>query len=124
MLHTKGKLSVIVDEKMTAKEVGSGSLEVFATPALLALVEKTAWTSISDQIEEGKTTVGINADFNHVKATALGVEVICETEVVDFDGKKIVFEFEVKDEFDLISKGRHERAIVNVEKFLSRLQRK
>jgi predicted thioesterase len=78
----KGHTEQIVDESITADTVGSGLLPVFATPAMIALIEKTAWESIADELEPGQGTVGIKVDVAHISATPIGMKVWCDTELV------------------------------------------
>lgn len=113
----KGMLTKKVESHESAKLMGSGLLDVYATPCLVAFVEKTCWFSISDYLEEGQTTVGTKMEIAHLKATPLGMEVSCTSELVEVDRKRLVFSFEVWDEIDLISKGVHERFIVEADKF-------
>lgn len=113
----KGKESTIVNESNTAKTVGSGTLDVFATPAMIALMEKTAWKSVAGYLEEGCGTVGISLNVTHDAPTPLGMEVTCESELVKVDGRKLTFELKAYDEKGAIGKGTHERFIVNDVKF-------
>ena len=95
-----------------AKTLGSGSLLVYGTPAMLLLVEKTA-----GHVDEGMTTVGTNLNVDHVSASPIGCEVSCEVTLTEIDRKKLVFAVEVKDPAGVIGKGTHERFIVDAEKF-------
>lgn len=113
----KGKESTIVNESNTAKTVGSGTLDVFATPAMIALMEETAWKSVAGYLEEGCGTVGISLNVTHDAPTPLGMEVTCESELVKVDGRKLTFELKAYDEKGTIGKGTHERFIVNDVKF-------
>lgn len=119
MLETglKAKQAVIVDETNTAKTMGSGTLDVFATPAMTALMEKTAWMSVAEELEEGYGTVGISLNITHDAPTPLGMEVVCESELIGIEGRKLTFQVEVRDERGVIGKGIHERFIVNHKKF-------
>ncbi|MDO4779312.1 MAG: thioesterase family protein [Tissierellia bacterium] len=123
MLGVKGKLKKTVDESMTAKVAGSGTLDVFATPCMIALVEETCWRSIDDFIDSDSTTVGTNVEVKHLAATAVGVDVECESEVIEHENNRILFQIEVRDEFNLIARGIHERYIVNRKKFLSKIKK-
>lgn len=120
----KGREEVIVTKELTAKELGSGTLNVFGTPAMIALMEKTAWKSVQDFLEEGEGTVGIALDVKHLSATPLGMKVTCESELIEIDGKKLTFSVKVFDEICLIGEGRHERFIVSKEKFQSKTEEK
>lgn len=113
----KNTLTVDVIDSNTALAMGSGTLKVFATPAMIALIEETAWKSVADSLEEGQATVGISLNVNHLAPTPLGMNVRCETELVEIDGRKLKFKAEVYDEKGLIGNGIHERFIINSEKF-------
>ena len=101
----------------TAAAIGSGTLAVFATPAMTALIEETAWRSVAACLADGQTTVGTRLDISHVSPTPVGMNVRCETELVGIDGRRLTFKVEVYDESGLIGTGTHERFIVMSEKF-------
>lgn len=113
-----------VTEELTAKRVGSGTLDVFATPAMIALIEETAWRSVAGQLEPGQGTVGISLNVEHVAPTPLGMKVVCETELVEVDGRKLKFNVSVSDTCGLIGRGTHERFIINEEKFQAKANAK
>ena len=96
-----------------AKTLGSGSLLVYGTPAMLLLVEKTAVALLDGHLDEGMTTVGTNLNVDHVSASPSG----CEVTLTEIDRKKLTFAVEVKDPAGVIGKGTHERFIVDAEKF-------
>lgn len=116
-LGITGTQSVTVSEHNSAKTMGSGTLDVFATPAMIALMEKTAWTSISSYLEDGQGTVGTKLDVSHNAPTPLGMTVTCESKLVEIDGRRLVFELTVSDGKDVIGSGRHERFLIWDEKF-------
>lgn len=116
----KGTGSVEVVRENTAAAVGSGMLEVFATPMMIALMEKTACESVAPYLEEGSGTVGTELNVKHVAATPIGMQVTCETELVEVDGRRLVFQVKASDEAGLIGEGTHERFIINNEKFQSK----
>ncbi|MCD8340859.1 MAG: thioesterase family protein [Clostridiales bacterium] len=120
----KGRASCVVTPDKTAKAVGSGALEVFATPMLAALVEEAAWTSIQPYLEEGEGSVGTRFETNHSTPTPVGMTVTAETEVTEVDGRRFVFSFTVSDDAGVIGRGTHERFLVQNEKFMQRCQRK
>lgn len=126
MLETgiKGTKSVTADKQNCAKAMGSGTLEVFATPAMIALMEETAWKSVAPYLEDGQGTVGIKLEVSHDAATPLGMTVTCESELVEIDGRRLVFEVRAFDGKDVIGKGRHERFIVWDEKFQEKANQK
>lgn len=120
----KGQKTVKVLEENTAKVMKSGSLPVYATPSMIALIEETAWTSVNDYLEDGEATVGTNLNISHLSSTPLGMEVKCTTELIEVDRKKLVFDVKVYDEVGLIGEGTHERFIINTEKFLQKAESK
>lgn len=106
-----------VTEHMTARVMGSGTLDVFATPSMIALIEETAWRSVAPQLESGMATVGTLLNVAHVAPTPVGMTVKCETELTEVDGRRLVFNVKVSDECGEIGRGTHERFIINEEKF-------
>lgn len=126
MLQTgiKGRMEKTVTEELTAKTMGSGELPVFATPAVVALAEETAWRSVAGELEEGQGSVGTEMRLAHISATPLGMKVWCETELVGIERRKLVFSIVVFDEAGKIAEGTHERFIVENEKFLRKAEQK
>ena len=120
----KGRQEVMVTEENSAKTVGSGLLPVFATPAMIALIENTAWQSVAEYLEEGQGTVGTKLDVAHTAATPLGMKVWCESELTDIDRRRLVFTVKVFDEKGQVGEGTHERFIINNEKFLAKAEAK
>ena len=125
-LHTKikGYKEIIVTDKMSAKSVKSGELDVFATPSLIALVEETAWNSVAQYLSSEQCTVGTKIEINHIAPTSIGVKVSCETELTEIDGRKLTFSVLVYDEVEKIAEGVHERFIVNKERFIQKSNNK
>lgn len=120
----KGKAETVVDERNTAKAMGSGTLDVFATPSMVALMESAAYRSVAGELEEGMGTVGTVMNIQHVSATPLGMRVTAESELIEVDGRRLVFSVEAFDEAGLIGKGTHERFIVADEKFVAKARGK
>lgn len=116
----KGHGTSIVDESNIASTVGSGTVDVFATPMMIALVEKTASLSIQPYLEQGQSSVGTSVNMTHLSATPIGMKVWADTEVTEVDRRRIVFNVKTFDECGLIGEGTHERFIVDVEKFRER----
>ena len=116
----KAEVTTLVEREDTAKEVGSGSLLVYATPCMVALMEGAACEALGDALGEDKTTVGIELNIQHLSATPVGLEVRAEAEVTAVDGKIITFELRAFDEAGEIGKGTHKRVIVNSQKFLDK----
>lgn len=113
----KGTQALTVDSTMTASQMGSGTLEVFATPAMIALIEETAWRSVAPYLDEALTTVGTLLNIEHVAPTPVGMQVRCETELTQIDGRRLVFKACVYDDCGLIGRGTHERFIVKQSSF-------
>ena len=120
----KGRQQVTVSEKNSARTMGSGTLDVFATPAMVALMEETCWKSVQDELEEGQGTVGIHLDVAHSAATPLGMTVTCESELTAVEGRKLTFRVTARDEKDVIGEGTHLRFIIENEKFQEKANRK
>ena len=87
----KGKKEITVTLDKTAKAMGSGTMDVFATPAMIALMENTAFESVASELEEGSGTVGTALDIKHVSATPVGMKVTCESELMKVDGRALTF---------------------------------
>ena len=126
MLETgiKGTKTVTVNESNTAKTMGSGTLDVFATPALIALMEETCWRSVADQLEDGCGTVGTLLEIRHTAPTPIGMDVTCESELVEVDGRRLVFTVQAHDAKGLVGEGRHERFVIQNEKFQAKANAK
>ncbi len=120
----KGKKEIVVTRDKTAKVMGSGTLDVFATPAMIALMENTAFESVSDSLDEGAGTVGTALNVKHVSATPVGMKVTCETELIKVDGRALTFSVKAFDEAGLIGEGEHERFIIFEEKFQKKADEK
>ena len=120
----RGRADDIVHSGNTAAAAGSGGLQVFGTPFMVALMEKAAWASIAPFLAEGDSTVGTKVNIEHLAATPLGMKVWAESEVTAVDGKRIELTVEAYDEKGLIGKGTHERYIVTDERFLARTAKK
>ncbi len=123
-LHIKGTAALEVTDKVTAAAVGSGMLPVFATPSMIALIEKAAAESVAPQLEAGMTTVGTRLDVAHTAATPVGMTVRAVTELTEIDGRRLIFTVHAFDDAGEIGSGTHERFIVNAEKFLAKAEAK
>ena len=115
-----GKSEVLVDNSNTAKTMGSGDLEVFATPAMIALMEKAATLAVAECLPEGSSTVGTMINVKHMAATPVGMNVAARATLNQVDSKRLVFSVEAFDGKDKIGEGQNERYIINVEKFLAK----
>lgn len=119
-----GHQETIVTVENTAKTMKSGTLDVFATPAMIALMEQTAYESVAGELEEGYGTVGTMLNVKHVSATPLGMKVTCESTLTKIDGRALTFEVKAFDERGLIGEGTHERFLVQNEKFQGKANNK
>ena len=126
MLETGLKLTLTktVTEDKTARVMGSGTLDVFATPAMIALMEETAYKAVQESLDKGMGSVGTYLDVKHLAATPLGMTVTCEAELCEIDNRRLVFTVKAYDEAGLIGEGRHERFIVQNEKFMAKTNAK
>lgn len=115
-----GTQIITVQEDQTAKHLGSGDLAVFGTPYMIALMENTALKSVQPHLDQTQGTVGTLVNVKHVAATPVGMEVRCETRLVEVDRKRLVFEVKCFDACGLIGEGIHERFIIDNEKFMQK----
>lgn len=113
--------TLVVEHKDTAAVYGSGALEVFATPAMIALMEKTCLESVAGKIGDGNTTVGIAVNIKHLKASPVGALIRCNAKLIDVDRKRLVFEVKCFEGENLIGEGIHERFVVDSEKFMGKV---
>ncbi|MBQ9156240.1 MAG: thioesterase family protein [Eubacterium sp.] len=117
-------LTETVTIERAARTLGSGSLMVYGTPAMLLLVEKTAVALLEGQLDPGMTSVGTNLNVDHVAASPIGCQVSCTVELTEIDRKRLVFSVEVRDPAGVIGRGTHERFIVDTDKFQKRTDEK
>lgn len=108
-----------VTEEMTAERLGSGDVPVLGTPAILALVEGAAVAAVSDSLEPTQTTVGASVELEHLAPTEVGASVTATAGLVEVDGRRLRFSFEVTDPAGPVARGSHARVIVDRERFLS-----
>ena len=120
----KGTAETSVEREDTAYEVGSGSLLVYATPCMVALMEGAACEAIADAIPEGKTSVGTMLNISHLAATPVGMDVRAEAEVTEVDGNTVTFQITAYDEAGKIGEGTHKRVVITSQKFLDRVYSK
>lgn len=120
----RGEVTSLVEPQDTAQEVGSGSLKVFATPCMVAMMEGAACEAIADCMPEGQTSVGTRLEIRHTSATPVGLEVRAEAELTAVEGKKLTFQVRAFDEKGEIGSGIHERVLVTEQKFLDKTYEK
>ena len=116
----KGEAASFVEREDTAQEVGSGSLMVYATPCMVALMEGAACEAIADALPDNKTTVGTELNIKHLSATPVGLDVRAEAEVTAVEGSTITFQITADDEAGKIGEGIHKRVVVSSQRFLDK----
>lgn len=116
----KGRAETVVTESNTAAAVGSGSLNVFATPMMAALMEAAAVDALAGHLEEGQSSVGTRMDLSHDSATPVGMRVRAEAELTAIEGRALTFTVTAFDEAGPIGEGTHVRFLIQVEKFMAK----
>lgn len=109
-----------VGKEHTAKAVGSGSLPVFATPCMIALMEEAAAACAEQFMQDDETTVGTMMNVSHISATPESLTVTAAAKLVEADGRRLVFDVTAVDEIGVIGQGKHERFVVKAEKFMKK----
>ena len=120
----RAEREVPVTTQNTAMALGSGGLPVYATPAMITLMEFCAAESVLPFLPEGSSTVGTRIDVKHLSATPVGMTVRCETELVEIDRRRLVFACKVYDDAGLVGEGTQERFVVDNEKFMEKTEQK
>jgi predicted thioesterase len=108
----------------TARHIGSGLVAAFATPAMIALMEQSAVNAVAPHLPDGWQTVGVHVDVQHLAATPVRMKVVARAELVGVTGRRLKFQVTAHDEVELIGRGTHERAVVDLERFGARLASK
>ena len=117
----KYSVAVEVAPQNTALAMGSGDMEVFATPAMVALMENAAMNAVAEFLPDGSATVGTKIDVSHVKASPMGAKITAAAELVAVDGRRLEFKVVAYDEKGVIGEGNHTRFVVDKERFLAKL---
>ena len=120
----RGTREILVTNENTAAALGSGGLAVYATPAMIALLEFCAAESVSPFLPEDSSTVGTHLDITHLSATPVGMTVRCETELVEIDRRRLVFACKAYDGAGLIGEGTQERFIIDNTRFMEKAEQK
>ena len=113
-----------VTSELAAAHIGSGSLQVYATPAMVTFVEHTCRKLIEPLLPPGQTTVGTLIELEHLAPTPVGGTVHIDASVTEVDGRRVVFAAEIRDEEELVGRARHERFIIDEKRFLQRVEDK
>ena len=111
-----------VTPQNTAAALGSGDMPVFATPAMVALMENAAMLAVAPGLPEGAATVGAEMNVSHIKPSGLGAEIVASAVVTAVEGRKITFNVGARDAEGMIGEGTHVRFIVDRERFLAKLK--
>ena len=120
----KGRTEAVVTEQNTAQAAGSGTLAVFGTPYMIALMEQAAWSTLAPVLEAGQSSVGTLLNVSHVSASPVGIKVWAECEITAVEGRTITFSVAAYDEAGLIGQGTHQRAIITDQRFLDKCRKK
>jgi fluoroacetyl-CoA thioesterase len=119
-----GEAQTIVVPENTAQHVGSGSFAVFATPSMIALMERAAVNTLAPLLPAGWQTVGVHVDVRHLAATPLGLTVTARAELLAIEGRRLSFRVSAHDGVETIGEGQHERALIDLERFQAKASAK
>jgi predicted thioesterase len=126
-----GEASLLVSEEHTAQHLGSGAVQVLATPQMVLLVEQASVAAVDHLLPEGYRTVGAHLDVRHLAPTPLGFEVRATAELLSVEGRRLTLQVQVHEEpFDengsgqLVGDGTHQRAIIDVQRFSEQVAKK
>lgn len=120
----KNTITIMVTQDKTAKVLGSGTLDVFATPAMVALMEQTAAESVEPYLDDGITSVGTKINVEHLSADPVSIEVTCESELTEVDNRRLVFDITVSDKHGVVGRAYHERFLIKADSFMSKTNAK
>jgi predicted thioesterase len=115
---------LLVKEENTAAHLGSGDVSALATPEMIRLMEKASVAAVDPLLPEGYKTVGILVNVRHLAATPMGMKVRVRAELVEVDGRRLVFRVEAHDEVEKVGEGEHHRMIIDVKRFKERMSGK
>lgn len=121
MVGMRGEASLVVGEEQTAAAFGAGGVRVFGTPVMIGLMENAAWQLVQPELPAGESTVGTLVNVRHLAATPIGGHVVATAELIEIDGRRLVFKVSARDDTQLIGEGIHERFRIVLERFLARL---
>ena len=120
----KGHLEQLVTDELCADRIGSGLVKVFATPMMIALIERACNESVTPLLDPGQGTVGTRIDVSHCAATPVGMRVWCDSELTEVDRRRLVFSVRAYDQCGLIGEGTHERFIIDSDRFQQKTNEK
>lgn len=119
-----GESQTVVEKANTAKHLGSGGVEVFATPEMVRLMERAGVAAVDHLLPEGQRTVGVHLDVKHLAATPPGMTVTARAELVAVEGRRLTFRVEAFDEVEKVGEGTHRRYVIDVARFQQRVEEK
>ena len=119
-----GELQFVVEQKHVIDFATDGMPAVLSTPNLIGWLERTARETLAPLLESDERTVGAEIDLRHFAPTPLGQRVTCSARVILAEGREITFQIEARDQHELVARGLHKRAVIRVESFARRVQRK
>jgi len=119
-----GTATLMVGEEHTAPRLGSGRAPVLATPIMVALMEAAAVDCVERLLGDGQESIGVRVDIDHTAGTPVGLAVTATAELKEIDGRKLLFHVEARDAREIIGKGRHERIVVDAERFRAKVRAK
>ena len=123
-LGRTGTATLTVADEHTAPRLGSGSAPVLATPAMVALMEAAAVACVKDDLAQGRETLGVHVDVEHIAPTPVGLKVTATAELIERKGRRLVFKVEARDDREPIGRGRHTRVIVDSARFRAKARAK
>ncbi len=118
------EVEMVVSEEDTARHLGSGNVNVFATPVMIRLMERAGVAAVDHLLPAGQRTVGVHVDVKHLAATPLGMTVRARAELLEVEGRKLTFKVEAFDDQEKVGEGIHRRVIIDLDKFQERVERK
>jgi fluoroacetyl-CoA thioesterase len=120
----EGTASVTVTAALTAPVMGSGTVTVYATPGMVALMEAAAVACVEQHLAPGQATLGVQLDVSHTAATPPGMSVFAKATLTAVDGRKLTFEIEARDEVEVIGRAKHTRIVVDTNRFNAKVASK
>lgn len=120
----QGEVRLVVERQHTARHLGSGGVEVLATPHMILLMERAGVAAVDHLLPEGYRTVGGHIDVRHLGPTPVGFQVVATAELLEVDGRRLTFRVQVHDDQELVGDGIHHRFIIDVADFGRRVAEK
>ncbi len=123
-IGTRGETTFVVEPQHCIEFATDGMPAVLSTPNLIGILERTARHAIGPFLAADERSVGVELDFRHLAPTPLGAQVTATARVIGVAGRFVDFQIEARDERELIVRGVHRRAVVNVASFTKRVRSK